>query len=840
MKKSKKKQIICLLAAATMVQGSVYALSSGECLQKALYAEEIEGDLKAAIADYDQVIQDQSASDAHKAQALYRQGMCYVRLNQNAMAVAALTRLSQDFPAQTELIEKAKPVLEKISNFDPAALMPPETLAYLELGDIGGQIETLFEMLKRTPLEDPLAMLAQMDPDALREGPGLILAGLLNPAMKADFMRIRGLAVGLIDVNAEQPEFVAVLHLGDSSMLRGLLMTGLSMVARPGAAVEGVQTYSIENQVAIALDHQVLLAASPVERLPEIIRQYKQVAQNASLASANPAFSSIDQQARHENLVTLWINVDDLFAHDEMDLNIENTAVNVESIDDFMLSASFSTNCVGLEGRLRFKDGEPNMIYDMACTPQLSLDGLKGVPAGAIGFASVKLPDSKSAAMAQLRQLVQSNGIMGLPNELIDSLGQVTLFALPHIEMEHRHEIPARLGAIVQCSDTSLVIPFVEGFKPMLAEQGVQIEVVDGAIIAAMGPDVLPGVKAALAGEKSVLTGGSLSSAVKEYIDAAQKMVVLDGGGLVRVIREDNDYFFSPISSEEHVAELADAYEQLAQKLEGTTLAIHTTELPNELVLNAKLNGIPAASTLLPVVENISQVQSVIDAEWREKEIKERLEKLVPAKAVHTSSAPVLDGDLDAVWSQTPVYSVDKVNSGIHEREQGVPIDGCKLAADFRMLWDEENLYAYIDVTDSTLHRNPDIGWQFSDNVILYIDGTDAKKDWFGETDYEYAFCWDAETPQVREIMHNRMNNVRFRVKTTDKGYVVEAAFPWETLRVPTPASGAMIGIDVQVSDNQEGPERNLMLGWQDDTNGAWQHPLLFGRAELVAEGFEK
>ena len=48
-------------------------------LREGLYAEEVEGDIDAAIKIYEQIIQDKSASRNHVAQALYRQGMCYLK-----------------------------------------------------------------------------------------------------------------------------------------------------------------------------------------------------------------------------------------------------------------------------------------------------------------------------------------------------------------------------------------------------------------------------------------------------------------------------------------------------------------------------------------------------------------------------------------------------------------------------------------------------------------------------------------------------------------------------------------------------------------------------------------
>ncbi|MBN2685238.1 MAG: tetratricopeptide repeat protein, partial [Pontiellaceae bacterium] len=135
-----------LILAGTQVQ----AQTTGELLQQGLYAEEIEGNLPEAIVSYEKIVNDASASPKHKAQALYHQGICYIRLDDEASAQTALSRLVADYADQTAVVEKAKPLLDKIKIFDPAALMPADTLVYLELGNIGGQIETIFEILKGT------------------------------------------------------------------------------------------------------------------------------------------------------------------------------------------------------------------------------------------------------------------------------------------------------------------------------------------------------------------------------------------------------------------------------------------------------------------------------------------------------------------------------------------------------------------------------------------------------------------------------------------------------------------------------------------------------------------
>ena len=206
---------------------------------------------------------------------------------------------------------------------------------------------------------------------------------------------------------------------------------------------------------------------------------------------------------------------------------------------------------------------------------------------------------------------------------------------------------------------------------------------------------------------------------------------------------------------------------------------------------------------------------------------------------VDNGCGPAIDGELDEIWNEARVYPVDRPVRVDNEPENhGPPLSGCRFAADFRMLYDGGNLYVFIDVTDSTPNHNTDLSWQFSDNVVLYIDALNKRYLNFGRHDYEYAFLWDEAEPRAVEWRWSKMYRVEYAMKTTDKGYCVEARIPWQTLGTPLsgyfPSAGTVLGIDVQVSDNQGGERRNAMLGWQDDTNGAWEHPCLFGRAELA------
>ena len=830
-----KKRFIYVLVAGIMAGHCALAASSGECLQQALYAEQIEGDLPAAIAHYQTIIDDFGASANHIAQALYHQGVCYKQLEQDAQAMAVLSRLCADYADQTELVAKARPVLESIQLFDPAALMPPETLAYLELGSTGKQLETVLEMLKGTPLEDPLLAISQMDPDALREGPGPLIAGLLNPAMEEEFKKIRGLAVGLVDITQDAPSVVAVMHLGESSMLRGLLMTGLSIAARPGPVIEGVQTYSIEGNVEIACDGQVFLVSAPGGRLPWMIRQYKQSFNDASLASDNPSFSKLDKAVRQENLATLWVNTDDVYARlvqqvDDMGIIMAGGVANVASMDDLMLTVSLAAETISLDGRLRFKDGMQNMIYEMIKTPSICCAGMNGVPENAIGVLTFDLADSKSMQASQLRQLALTNLGVDLSAELIDSIQQITLFALPYDDQE-LHDMPIRPGLVIQCSNQEPWMEFMQAMKPMLEEQGLAFQVANGAVVLARDLDVIHAVSESLNGASSVADSGRLSAVLKQLTDSSQKLGVVSVGGAVRLANAGRQYPQDGVS-EELKQRVEDGFENLGSALDGTTISLYSEELSSEFVLRARLDGIPSIGTLIAEIGALQEAVADVERVWAEEQAAmqaERLSELMTqpsARIVKTETAPVIDGEFDEIWNSAVKNDLGKtiyVNPG----------PDSQLAANYRMLWDARNLYILIDVIDSSPMTSQT--WQFNDGIELYLDASGSRPAYFGDLQYQFGLLWNTNPAAAICVQqHGRsVHAIQTGLKNTETGYRFEFAFPWSEFGA-VPAEGTRIGVEVQVNDNRGHGVRDAKISWHDPDDMAWRNPQYFGSAELV------
>ena len=82
-------------------------------LQKAIYAEETEGDLDKAIELYRQTIDRAGRIQRIAAQATYQLGMCYLKKGQKKKA-AEYFGLVSNYPTQKAIVEKAKQQLKKL------------------------------------------------------------------------------------------------------------------------------------------------------------------------------------------------------------------------------------------------------------------------------------------------------------------------------------------------------------------------------------------------------------------------------------------------------------------------------------------------------------------------------------------------------------------------------------------------------------------------------------------------------------------------------------------------------------------------------------------------------
>lgn len=116
-----------LLASLAWSAQAISAESASDLLEKAIFTEETVGDLDSAMKMYGQILAKEQADRAVAAQALYRLGSCRLRKGDKAGATQAFKRLLSDFPGETNIGQRAKRELDKLSGVSSAVPLVVET-----------------------------------------------------------------------------------------------------------------------------------------------------------------------------------------------------------------------------------------------------------------------------------------------------------------------------------------------------------------------------------------------------------------------------------------------------------------------------------------------------------------------------------------------------------------------------------------------------------------------------------------------------------------------------------------------------------------------------------------
>lgn len=638
------KNITIIFLLAVLALGTVtFAKSSGTLLQEGLYAEEVDGDLDAAIKIYEQLIAESSAQRSHIAQGMYRLGMCYLKKQDEQRAKEVFGKLVANYSDQTKIVSKAKPLLEELGNADPAALMPPETLVYIETGSPGRQIETILNMLKGTPFENPLAMLGG---GKSKKSPGDIFGALMNPAMMAEFKKIRGMGIGVTGVAQNNPPAIVVLFPGKSDTLRGLILAGLGMLGQPAEPIEGMQSVTFPGGGGGAYDETTVILVSPsadwAKQLNWCVKQYKGVTSKPTLASSNKSFAKISKKARQENALTLWANVDEVYAGlskmlpAEMipsEIRLADGIADIKNIDDLIVFFNIQENGIAFEQNIAFKDGHRCIAYNMIRTPNLSRAGFEAVPSEAVGLVSIALGGARSAQSLAASKSIENFTGLDIGREIFANIEQINLFALPPDSSSNGGNIgappiAANLGLAVTSHNpqqtrkiltqlltvANLVTGQTDVGQPENGTGKYQIGLVNNqklycfmnqmnkTTVLSLNPDVVETSVSAIKRRRSVCTAGPLNEAVSKLSPSISKLVLINVGGGIRVA---DAYLTATYNNPQNPAHKTLA--KLAQACDKTSFQLGTDERINNFNVRLSIDQLPPLDNLFPVLMQLSQ-----------------------------------------------------------------------------------------------------------------------------------------------------------------------------------------------------------------------------------------
>lgn len=179
---------------------------------------------------------------------------------------------------------------------------------------------------------------------------------------------------------------------------------------------------------------------------------------------------------------------------------------------------------------------------------------------------------------------------------------------------------------------------------------------------------------------------------------------------------------------------------------------------------------------------------------------------------------PVIDGTIDEVWNEAPALPINRFQGAW---ETGATGEG-------RVLWDDENLYVLIQVSDSHLDKSNTEAHE-QDSVEVFLDQLNSKETTYGDGHGQYRVNFANETSFNPGSIEAGFESAT-HVNSSGTGYIVEMKIPLTKL---TPEDGTVIGFDLQINDARDG-ERRSVTAWNDTSGNGWQDPSVFGNLTLV------
>ena len=198
------------------------------------------------------------------------------------------------------------------------------------------------------------------------------------------------------------------------------------------------------------------------------------------------------------------------------------------------------------------------------------------------------------------------------------------------------------------------------------------------------------------------------------------------------------------------------------------------------------------------------------------------------ATILQTGLAPAVDGVVDALWAGANSYPIANVTFS-----SAVPASD--LSGSFRALYDAANLYLLVEVTDDVLVNDSGAGWYHDDTVEVFVDGDYSRSTtgYDGVNDFQLAVRYNDGNVIIRGSNSAPVPaGVQASLAPAAGGYVLEMLLPLAQIGV-SPVDGYLLGLDVQVDDDDDGGDRDTKMAWWSTNDNTWQYPSLFGTGVL-------
>ena len=324
-------------------------------------------------------------------------------------------------------IEKNQQSLqEDLAAENLASLMPAESIAYLELGSPGLQLEKLATLIGIDP-----ASPTESEPAVLEIEDGFAISSnfRLSPALVEEMSKIRGGAVAIQSISQRgDPEFVAVLHPGDSGLLAGLLDTGMQLI-QGQEQINGYPTYQIEGELWLVKTSRLVIVSNTRTQITGVISRLE----GSDRGLADNAAYQAARKNHADALAFAFVQPAAAFATFGPMLGDEAQIASVLLDIPHMEFVAWSMSCQenGIQTRLdvEFDENHRSIAYNLTRTAKLGGESIQRVPGNAAVVAAIGLnPKLQLAAGAEMASQFSA---MDIGREFFANIQEASLFVLP-------------------------------------------------------------------------------------------------------------------------------------------------------------------------------------------------------------------------------------------------------------------------------------------------------------------------------------------------------------------------------------------------------------------------
>ncbi|MCR8659773.1 endo-1,4-beta-xylanase [Paenibacillus endoradicis] len=180
-------------------------------------------------------------------------------------------------------------------------------------------------------------------------------------------------------------------------------------------------------------------------------------------------------------------------------------------------------------------------------------------------------------------------------------------------------------------------------------------------------------------------------------------------------------------------------------------------------------------------------------------------------------ATPIIDGTVDGVWNQAAEMQINRYQMA-WQGATGVA----------KALWDNENLYVLIQVSDAQLDKTSSQLHE-QDSVEIFLDENNEKTLVYQDDDGQYRINFDNESSFNPASIASGFESA---TNVSGTNYTVEVKIPLKSI---TPANNMKLGFDVQINDAKAGA-RQSVAAWNDTTGTGYMDTSVYGELTLTGK----